>query len=136
MPKLKRKKSRARSSRRSKKPRKAAQEGSKKLEVAIIAAVLLVGALALYFMFQVNAGRAFYQAPQQITVVQKELQFCCCKTQNDRMFEVFGQVLEDADPFTKEMACRETCEGPDHSTPTSPSKLYNVGKCGAMMKVA
>lgn len=100
----------------------------KKLEMAVIAVVLLVGIGAVYLMYQVNTGKAFYTSPQ-IEVVQSELQFCCCQTEAGRYYEVFGSLLKNSDDSAKRLACIKTCEV-DHSTPDHPSKLFNVGKCG------
>ena len=79
-------------------------------------------------MYQVNTGRAFLQAPQ-FTVIQTTYEYCCCSTQQGKLFEVYGKVLKEADLVAKTRACTEMCEV-RHSTPSHPATLVSVGKCG------
>ncbi|RMD57720.1 hypothetical protein D6825_03120 [Candidatus Woesearchaeota archaeon] len=105
------------------------KKDNKLLETAVLGLVIITGLVAIYYMYQVNTGRAFLQAPQ-FTVVQTTYEYCCCATQNGKLFEVYGKVLKDSDDIEKKTACQEMCEV-KHSTPLHPSILVNVGKCGA-----
>jgi len=94
----------------------------------ILILVLLSAAAGLYYMYRVSVGKAFIEAPY-ITVIQRELEFCCCAptARPDHPFEVFGKVLKDADPAAKEVECNRICG--EHSSTAHPANLLYPGRC-------
>jgi len=94
----------------------------------ILILVLLSAAIGLYYMYTVSVGRAFITVPQ-MTVIQRELEFCCCAptARPDHPFEVFGKVLKDADPATKAAECDRICG--EHSSAKHPADLLYPGEC-------
>lgn len=96
---------------------------------AMLLLVVVVAVLGVYYMYQVGAGRAFFQGPRIDKVIQRIPESCCCSTQAGKLFEVTAQVLKGADQFTRAESCLSECQGPSHSTVANPSILVRPGKC-------
>jgi hypothetical protein len=96
-------------------------------EKLIFILVIVAAVLGIYYMWGVNVGKAYTQAPQ-IIVNPVETEFCCCATEQGNLYEVLGHVTKDASPEERTSKCKSICEV-EHSTPAHQSTLKWAGKC-------